>query len=254
MSDYQNKPKEERVKSVLDDAKYAITAPPPNGAKRPAKLVWQIWENNPRMVVFTGVEGDNLADRIQTAAMDSQQMESFFSLLEDFAKAEEGKGSEQFCFTLYRPADRDAGRGAPPNETARIVVKRNSNEVITLSIVVPKSEVRVGFEFKHRLWSASEHNNDKMVARRMSTYSCIGWINALRSVLRHKLASEWTHIERKPYNGNKGDGRGNYGGGGNRGGYGGGNGGRDGYRNDGYRGGDGGRDGAGDSGYNDVSY
>ena len=77
-------------KTIFDDYKLRLTAPKPDGQRRAATLRVTVLRNNPRIEVYTEVEGAPNSGRI-TAPMDPQ---TFFALIDLIKERIEGPADE----------------------------------------------------------------------------------------------------------------------------------------------------------------
>lgn len=239
--------KPERVRTILDDSKLSLTGRSPGG-RGPARLSIKVWENNPRINVWTGVESDNQNDKSQTLALDAVSVEAFFEILTAFANGND----RQQKFTPQKPADKSQGFNGEPVDIGHVILRRNDAGFITIALNVPNSETRCVFEFRNVLWTAADAENNKYANEVLSRIACIAWVNAVRSAVRQVMARDWKHIDRQF---NKGGGnRGNWGNkGGDGGGWRGGQGGS-GNGNNRYGGGGGGNVAGGNTGGGNSNY
>ncbi len=79
-----------RKKNVLDETKLRLSADPVSGSKRRPSLAFSVVKNNPRIDIYTNVEGDKNNGNIR-AAMDAPVFFSLLQLVKEAIAAEPGK-------------------------------------------------------------------------------------------------------------------------------------------------------------------
>lgn len=232
MSEYQKAP---RKKTVLDHPKLVLSAPNPAVRGKYAKAYFDVWDNNPRLVVATQDPGfmtkeDNFG-RI-TAPLSPQ---TFSILIEQIKQVADHQGETKIAGDVMsswqgRPNDSDP---KAPKLAATYVVGKNAEGCVYLSVIHhDKRWPRIQFIFgpdDQRWINYRDHTGEKLNRGLLSVIAAKAWANNWYKVVMDYIAQNYVHPEpRNPQGGNRGGygggNRGGYsgGGGGNRGGYGGG--------------------------------
>lgn len=214
--------KAKQPKHGLNNPKTRLSAPCPTARGKQSTLGWDIWNNNPRVVVNTG--DPNLANpssqygRI-TAAMEPP---SFYALLEMIRTVANATEEVRYEFKLFA-LGRNAQRGDQPRHASSIWVGRGADGEVFLSVV--KKEDADGwpvikFPFAppdSRFVKIHKQDGSEFSKAELSTKLAIAYANMLENMMGTLLITNY--VEPEPFiPGNRGGG----GGYGNRGGGGGG--------------------------------
>jgi hypothetical protein len=127
-------------------ARYAMFAPVPGveGGKK-ARLVWVVRDNNPRITVYTNVQGDS-AYGIINAGLTPEILYVLLDLLEEVIKGEKGEKRVIECLTSPKQED---GSYGPKQPTSSVWVGKDANGVVWISVVSANQDrPKIKFEFK----------------------------------------------------------------------------------------------------------
>lgn len=211
-------------KTALNEQKLRLFGTNPNGGRAPMAQFGMVM-NQPRIDIFTNVEGDS-NNGIIRAAMDTP---TFYSFLELLKRAVEGPADS--CDKIINKT----GKPPEPFMVSTTVIGKDREGVVFFS-VIDKDENRPRLQFK--FLPSNYHNLVKrdgsaFSEAEMSEVYAMSFYHLLQNLVANVLDTHF--IERKPQQR----------GGGNRGGYGGGNRGGGGGNYGGNRGGGGGNYGGG---------
>lgn len=223
MSDYNenNSQAPKRIPGALDDSKLRLSAEAVNGSRRKPNLRVNLWENNPRIEVRTGVENDKNYGLI-SAALD---LPVFFQVLDLIREACEQTQKWHVKITNQKFKFIRGQRSEEPLDDTYIVIGRTEQGVIYISILAyDKDRPRIKFDFLpsnfHKFTNADGTPYDQ---GKLSQSHAKAWASVMSELIPHFFATNYEYID---YQARKQQRAGGGGGGGfNRGGQGGGGGG-----------------------------
>jgi len=235
MSDFQQPA---RQKTILEDRK--LTMYSRNAAGGRASLKWAVINGNPRITVWTGVEGDKDGGKAE-AKMDLKVFMGFISMLEDVIAAPAGEVAGGYIEMGFP-------RDGKVTITSDLHVGRDKEGVIFISVVARNGNAAVQFPFVSEDYHKFFHRGGESYSKAETSVALAkGYVKLLTNLVPLICKETWKEPDNNGkqggkggggYGGNRGGGGGNYGG--NRGGnYGGGNGGGQGNRYGGGQGGGG---------------
>lgn len=208
-----------REKNVLDNPKLKLYAP--NSKGQSAKLGWELFKNNPRIVVRTNDPEDTVEYGKITAAMD---LVTFFALMQLITQAANAKGEFREKIDNKNFTWGGGQRSEKPVVVNSTIVSRDAEGVISLTVSAPRRPV-IKFQFD----SSDYHNFVKsdgtpLERGEASQRVALGYVNMLEMLMAHLAVVNYVEPEQKQPGGGGGGGfqRGGQGGGGggnfNRGG------------------------------------
>ena len=147
-----------RKKNVLDETKFRLSADPVSGSKRRPSLAFSVVKNNPRIDVYTNVEGDKNNGNIR-AAMDGPV---FFALLALINKAIEAEPNTRYV--IQNKNQKWFGQGkksdAPVNLSDTLAGKDAEGRIF-ISVIDKEdnSRPKIKFIFSSGYWHDLYHGN-----------------------------------------------------------------------------------------------
>tara|TARA_B100001057_G_scaffold463613_1_gene517878 strand:+ start:96745 stop:97479 length:735 start_codon:yes stop_codon:yes gene_type:complete len=244
MSNQQNFRKQ-RKKTALDHAKMRLYGEKLDNAKSAPTLLFYLTEDgNPRIDVYTGVEGDKDNGLIR-AAMDIRTAQALIALSDEVIKHD---GPCRFYISNKNYLWPGGKRSDSPVEVSKTVIGKAEDGRIYLSLVAkerPKAIFYMTSPFFHKVTDAEGQPIEKGLESRLFAKGYFGQVRELLAIV-----SAITYKEPQP----KGQGGGGYNrGGGNGGGYNNNNGGGN-YGNNGGGNGNGGNSGGGNDYDDDMPF
>lgn len=130
--------------------KFALFVDAPGNPGKRSRLVWGIFNGNPRISVFTNVQSDqNTRYGIISAPMDPQNFLAFLMLFERVIK---GQVEKIKVDCLSSPRDKD-GKAGDIRKISEIFVGKNADGVIWISVVdVDEKRPKIVFEFQKSIY------------------------------------------------------------------------------------------------------
>lgn len=196
MAEGYNKP---LPKTALHEFKLRLTGPRQEGQRRPPTLQVQVVKNNPRIDVYTNVEGAKDNGKI-SAPMDAI---TFCTVLAELEKLVEGEPDVQVKIS---------NKVGPPGKQRAIsqtVIGKDPNGIVYIS-VISEGQARVKFPFKFSDWHEIIHKDGTPYTEAEASLAVArGWLKLMSELVPNVMDTHY--IEPEP--------RGQGGGGGNRGGY-----------------------------------
>lgn len=208
MSDFKPVP---RKKIGLDNQKLSMSAPNSKGKR--AGLLWQLINNNPRIVVYTNDPDDQADYGKITAALDAPTFFAFLNLIDNAIKAE-GEYKEKIDNANYTwPGGK---RSETPSVVSSLIVGKDADGLIWISVSAPRRP-QIKFPFINPEFHNFFHRDGSPYEKaEVSAIMAKSYLDILRGMMAQLLVTEY--VEPKPKEDRNG--------GGNRGGgFGGGSGG-----------------------------
>lgn len=206
MSDYKP-PKPE--KNILDHPKFGLSAKPLPGAKRPCTLKIGLYNNNPQVTIWTGLEGPEM--RIQ-AGLDPQSLTLMMDELIDMGSERDPSKQKEKYVRAIDTYDKER------NIASKVVVGRQPDGVIYISVIEPSKNTKVIFElgnsyFHHLVEPGS---NSPIPNDEISRKWARSWAGTIKGIVPAAQAAAYKHYSPNGGGGGKKS-YGNNGGGGNYG-------------------------------------
>lgn len=232
MSDQQQRP--ERKKNAFNNSKITLSAPHPSAKGTYCQLAFDVWNNNPRVVVNT--RDPNLQGRENdfgkiTAAMDPVSFQMLIELIRAAVKSQ-GKFKNKIECNNHEYVG--GQRSQDIKTLADIIVCKDDDGVVFISVKSSKPSwpvVRFDFGFSDRRYHGLvKGDGTPWTKAEVSGIAALAFTNLLSALLASVLDTHYADTSGQRGGGGGGgwkgkSGGGGYGGGGNRGGYGGGGGG-----------------------------
>lgn len=202
MSDFQQQP---RQKTILEDRKLTMYARNPAGGR--STLKWAVINGNPRITVWSGMEGDKDNGKAE-AKMDLKTFMAFTVMLEEACKLAPGETAGGYIEMGFP-------RDGKITTTADLHVGRDKAGLVYISVVARNGNTAIQFPFVTEDFHKFFHRGQEQYsAAEVSVVMARGYVRILQALVPQICAATWKEPEPK---------QGGNGGGGNRGGYGGGN-------------------------------
>lgn len=204
-----------RRKIALDNNKLSLSAPNSKGKK--AGLLWQLINNNPRIVVYTNDPDDQVDYGKITAALDSPTFFAFLRLIEQAITAEKGY-KEKIDNLNYTWGG--GKRSDTPTVVSSLLVGKDDDGVIWIAVSAPRRP-QIKFPFMNPEFHNFIHRDGTPYEKaEVSALMAAAYVDFLRPMLANLMVSEY--VEPKPKDDRGGNNRSSGGnsGGGNSGGRG----------------------------------
>lgn len=215
MSDENQKPVP--AKTALAHEKLRLSTQCPVDPKRWSSLSIQIWENNPRFVVYPNDPNASDDAKTITAAVTPIQLEGVLQMIERAARSTD-KFKEIVILPFY---DKEQQREI---EKARISVTKDATGLVSIAITNGKA-LKVSFPFGFDKYFRLLHaNGDAFTEAETSVPAALAFADAMKRIVTEVYVTNYNHVERaRPQQNGKGNfnrgGGGGYNRGGNGGGY-----------------------------------
>lgn len=231
MSQFQNN-RPAAKSNALKDSKLKLYGPAHekatlrNGVPIPPTAQWSVRDNQPRITVYTGVEGDKQDGKIE-AAMDLPTASAVFEAIRIYADGGEVDGKPVVGITCRGYLWTGKGKSEKPMVLATIYVGRNRDGNVFLSIVSSDaSRPKIVFPILPTEWhGAVDTNGETIDNKAVSRLYAKGYANMIEGILQQIVVIEhisWQEQQERRNKNNGQSGNGNSGGGGygnnNRGG------------------------------------
>ncbi len=230
-----NFPKTPFVETLLDDRKLRLSAPPISGSKQRPQLSVAVVGGNPRINVYTNLDGDKENGRI-SAKMD---MFAWGQLLEMIEHVVANPDASRLQMANKRPMEQNEqshGGKREPIQESTTVVGRDKDGKIYIAVLAadndrPKIIFHFGAQYYHTIVYRDAPQNF-VEDRFVSEIAAKAWVKSMRAaviqILTDKAAEKGAAkaAKKEAEGGGGGGNRGNSGGGYNRGGGGGSGGGK----------------------------
>jgi len=214
-----------RKQNVLNEFKLRFTCPPLENAvvrydrKQEPTMSISIVDNQPRLTVYTNVEGDRDNGRIE-GNMDTYTFYAFLEALKMVADDEEFKGAITIDNLGYFFGA--SGKSDKPGVKSQTVIGRDSDGCVFVSLISGKRP-KAKFVLNPSEWHSWSRNGEKLSRSEMSSIYAKGQVNVISKLVARVLGDEFISYQdikaRKDANrANRGNGNGG-GQGGNGGGY-----------------------------------
>ena len=207
----ENNFKTVRKKIALDNQKLSMSAPNSKGKR--AGLLWQLINNNPRIVVYTNDPDDQIDYGKITAALDAPTFFAFLNLIENAIKAtgEFKEKIDNMNFTW--PGGK---RSETPSVVSSLIVGKDADGLIWISVSAPRRP-QIKFPFINPEFHNFFHRDGSPYEKgEVSAIMAKSYLDILRGLMAQLLVTEY--VEPKPKEDRNNGGNRN-----NGGGYGGGN-------------------------------
>lgn len=120
-----------RVKTGLDEYKLRLSAPPSQGATKPASLAFSLVANQPRIDVYTNVPNDKQNGNIR-AAMDAP---TFWALIEALKIVIDGEAGQKISIPNKNYTWWEGKRSDEPKLVSTTIVGKDKEGVVFISVV-----------------------------------------------------------------------------------------------------------------------
>ena len=195
-----------RPKNALDEYKLRLSAPPAQGATKPASMAFSVVSNNPRIDVYTNVPNDKNNGNIR-AAMDSP---TFYSLLELLEKAINGPADNRYSIKNMNHTFFEGKRSEHPKLISTTTVGKDKEGRVFISLIA-KDRPLIKFVFLPSMYhSLVKMDGSDFSEAEMSEVYARAYLNLLRNLVADVLTE--TYTEPKPRDENGGGNRGGPGG------------------------------------------
>jgi hypothetical protein len=210
-----------RKKNVLDETKLRLSADPVSGSKRRPSLAFSVVKNNPRIDVYTNVEGDKNNGNIR-AAMDAPV---FFALMRLIEKSINAEPNTRFVIQNknYKWFGQGKKSDAPINLSDTLAGKDAEGRIF-ISVIDKEdnSRPKIKFVFSSGYWHDLFHGNGTPFTEAEDSVLCAeAFVEMLKGLVPVVMAAEYeppAPRDQQGGHGNKGYGGGNQGGGNSYGG------------------------------------
>ena len=204
-----------RKKNVLDETKLRLSADPVSGSKRRPSLAFSVVKNNPRIDIYTNVEGDKNNGNIR-AVMDAPV---FFALIGLVEKAIESEPGQRFVIQNknYKWFGQGKKSDAPVNLSDTLVGKDAEGRIF-ISVIDKEdnSRPKIKFIFSSGYWHDLFHGDGSPFSEAEDSVLCAkAFTEMLKGLVPLVMANEYTPPPPRDQQGGSGYGGGNKGGGNN---------------------------------------
>jgi len=179
-------------KTAFNEFKMRLLAPKPDGQRRAPSLSVSVIRNNPRIDVYTEVEGDRDRGKI-TAPMDST---TFFALLSVLEAVIEGPSDEQTKIT---------NKIGPPQDkriVSTTIVGKDKDGKVFISVVATERP-KVKFVFLPSDWHSFAHKDGTPYGEaELSMVYARAWLKLLSSLVPAVLNTHYMEPEPRDDGGN----------------------------------------------------
>ena len=187
-------------KTVINDPKLKLYAPPLPGATQAPSLEPGYQNNNPNLMVRTNFPNDKDYGRIK-AALD---MPAFFETLGLIEKVVHTP--DECSFTMEnknKPWSREQGGRVkdPIVETTTIVGRDKEGRVFIAILHYDKSRPKVIFHFGSRLYHSISRRGGEITVAEQSNSAALAWTHALRQLMPVVAAQHYVHKTMDPSKG-----------------------------------------------------
>lgn len=206
----------QRKKNALDNRKLNLTAKNEQG--KMASLIWGLYSNNPRITVYTNIEGDKDNGRV-SANMDTPTFYSFLVLLRMAIKFRptENEPEKKWKVENMRPNFKPGGGRPDGYVTESELWVGKDREGCVWMCVTAYNRPRVKFVFGSSEYHNIFHGTGEQFSKaESSVLAAEGYADLLAPMLANLQVTEW--IEPQPKGDRQGGGGGGYRGGNNSGG------------------------------------
>lgn len=203
-----------RKKVALDNNKLSMGAPNSKGKR--AGLLWQLVNNNPRIVVYTNDPDDQIDYGKITAALDAPTFFAFLQMIENAVNAPVGT---EFKDKIENSNFTWGGgkRSETPTVVSSLLVGKDPDGVIWIAVSAPRRP-QIKFPFMNPDFHNFFHRDGSPYEKaEVSALIAQSYIKLLRLLMAQLLVTEY--VEPKPKEDRNGGGGGNRGGQGGGGGY-----------------------------------
>lgn len=192
-------------KNALSEVKLRLSAEPVNGSKRRPSLAVDVAKNQPRLNVYTNIEGDKNNGAVR-AAMDTI---TFFAFLQALQDAIDAPGDYKVLIENSNHTFNNGKRSAEPELVSKTHVCKDKDGCIFISVTDGKV-TPVKFYF-----GSSQYHNFFIAGQPMGKDQCSvlhakAWLRMMQQLLPAVLAATYEEPEQKDYNGNGGNKGGGY--------------------------------------------
>lgn len=175
------------ARKYLDFQKFSLFAAAPGTEGRRARLMWNLSNGNPRLVVFTGDPAAKGQAGIINAPMDPV---TFYSFLDMFERTIRSKDEVKFkvdCFTSIR--DQETKKVTGKQLLSEIWFGKDANGIVWISVVAEhKPKIRFDYEVYeyHNFYKA---DGTKMSATEGSVLSANATLTAIRGIYNNLMTT-----------------------------------------------------------------
>lgn len=190
-------------KNALSEVKLRLSAEPVNGSKRRPTLSVDVARNQPRLSVYTNVEGDKNNGSVR-AAMDTV---TFFSFLQGIQDAIDAPGEYKELIENSNHTFFQGKRSAEPELVSKTHICKDKDGCIFISVTDGKV-TPVKFFF-----GSAQYHNFFVAGQPMSKEACSvrhakAWLRLMQNLLPAVLAYTYEEPEQKDFNGNNNNNKG----------------------------------------------
>lgn len=204
MADFRPPP---RKKIALDNQKLSMSAPNQKGKR--AGLLWQLINNNPRIVVYTNDPDDQIDYGKITAALDAPTFFAFLNLI-DKAISATGEYKEKIDNMNFSWAG--GKRSDTPSVVSSLLVGKDADGVIWIAVSAPRRP-QIKFPFMNPEFHNFFHKDGSPYEKaEVSALIAKSYLDMLRHLMAGLMITEY--VEPKPKEDRGGGNRGGQGGGG----------------------------------------
>lgn len=193
-----------RKKNCLDNPKLNLTAV--NGKNKKASLLWQLINNNPRIVVYTNDPDDQVDYGKIAAKIDAPTFFAFMNLIEAAINAE-GEFKAKIDNSNYSWSG--GKRAETPTVESSLLAGKDAEGVVWVAVSAPRRP-QIKFPFVNPEFHSFAHKDGSPYTKgEMSKLMAKSYLDVLRLLMANLLMTEY--VEPKPKEERSGGGRGNYG-------------------------------------------
>lgn len=181
-----------RKKHYMDDAKLRLSAEPVSGSQKRPSLTVTVINNNPRIDVYTNLEGDK-ANGVIHAKMDAP---TFFIFLQQLEALLDDVPKTQYFIKNKRPGE---NRGEQVVESTTVIGKDEEGKAY-ISIIAadgdrPKIKFYFGVSYFHQL---SAGNGRKLTDAEVSVIAARAWVRMMGTIIGNVLTDNYVEPEARP--------------------------------------------------------
>ncbi len=212
----ENNQRPERKKNAFNNSKLTLAAPCPTAKGKYSTLGFEFHNNNPAIVVRTNDPGDMTPARNYGRIMANLDIPAFYAFITNLEEAVRSEGEYKKKCENYNYEYNNGQRGEDVSHISDLWVGKDKEGCVYISVLSKKDDravIKFVFGPSDNRWHKYMHGDGTAFNKSdLSTLYSKAWLMILKEVTGNLIVQEYIQpVPRKPFNGQQGGQRPQYG-------------------------------------------